>query len=164
MRHLCCQDIVIIGVGGSFLSRDQGGQMVTGWCNDFLLLSASNCRLSMSTDPKLLSDKSAWSHYSAFKQFLPVDREMGHTGLCLSHCIYDRAVFASMRRKHKQLHAARKAYEEGFMHEGQARMSWLLSWDTAVPCANHDAHNALKWRALVFYPNKNTVRNMFKAI
>ena len=50
------------------------------------------------------------------------------------------------------------------MHEGQARLSWLLSWDTAVPCANHDAHNALKWGALVFYPDKTALRNMFIAI
>lgn len=107
------------------------------------LLSSSGERQVVLAEPRRLSDKSAWTHLAAFRDFLPLGREAGHQGLLVSHHIYDRAVCGAMARHHRELYYARKLFEESNEHPGRAHLSLLLTWCTTVPCAQHDAHNAL---------------------
>ena len=142
-------------------SGKSGGEWLVQRC---FMLSGNNERHVLFCEPRLLVDKTAWSHFSAFRELLPLGRECGHSGLLVSHHIYDRAVFSAMTRHHRELHMARKVHEEAILHEGAARWRWLLSWFTSAGCVNHDAHNSLKWGALAFYSEKATPRNMFICI
>lgn len=138
-------------------------------CGEWLIqrafvLSGDNERLVVLAEPKLLQDKSAWTHVAAFRQLLPLPREIGHKGLCVCHHIYDRAICTAMERHHKELHCARKLFDESNMRPGDARLSALLTWCLTVPCVNHDAHNSLKWAIAPWCDSKVCMRNLFITI
>lgn len=142
-------------------SGRSGGDWLVQRC---FLLAGSGARAAHFTEPRLLQDKTAWAHFTAFRELLPLPRECGHTGLVVHHYVYDRAVSSAMWRHHRQLLEARRLHEEMTMDIGQARLSSLLSWATCSSCVNHDAHNSLKWGVLSFYDSKDTLRSLFICI
>lgn len=125
------------------------------------LLSGDGERQTVVEEPKLLEDKSAWAHWAAFRNCFQLGREAGHSGLCVSHQVYDRAICSAMTRHHKQMHLARKLFEETTAPPGQARLSWLLSWCTTVACVNHDVHNSLRWAIAPWCESKSCMRGLF---
>jgi len=51
-------------------------------------------------DPTPMANgKSAWHHFAAASAFFPTIRSLGHSGVVVSHYVFDRAVFASTARK-----------------------------------------------------------------
>lgn len=147
------------------LSVGRSGRSVGEWLvQRCFLVAADGARTVLFCEPKLLADKTAWSHFQAFRRLLPLGRELGHSGLILQHFVYDRAVSSAMTRHVRQLLEARRVFEEGFMPEGRAHLSSLLSWCTSVACVNHDAHNALRWGLLSFYDSKDNLRSLYICI
>ncbi len=49
--------------------------------------------------------KGAWQCFSASCDFFQTLRRLGHPGIAISHYVFDRALFASLLIKQKQLHA-----------------------------------------------------------
>lgn len=155
VRHRYSSTCKHLAVGRSGRSS---GEWLVQRC---FILTAAGDRTALFTEPRLLEDKTAWTHFAAYRELLPSGRECGHSGLIVQHFVYDRAVWSAMTRHHRQLAMARKLHEEATMHPGRARLSWLLSWTTSVACVNHDAHNSLRWAATSFFDCKDTCRRLF---
>lgn len=158
IRHRCASAWRHLSVGRS-------GRSVGEWLVErCFLVTADGRRTVLFCEPKLLADKTAWTHFVAFRRLLPLGREVRHTGLILRHFVYDRAVSSAMTRHVRQLMETRRIFEEGHMPEGRARLSFLLSWTTSVACVNHDARNSLRWGLLGIYASKDKLRSLYITI
>ena len=101
----------------TYTAKAESGQTVVrkgGHGTDFLMQRAYlrtsddkgdpviTCILS---DPVPMSEgKSATHQYTAAKDFLPLVKEIGHRGVCISHYCFDRAGFAPVSKLLKQRH------------------------------------------------------------
>ena len=96
-------------------------------------------------DPQILGDKTAWCCFSAARGFFPTAREAGHTGLCVSHYCWDRAIYSPMERHFREVHILVAKQLANSRSAAEATMLDLLSWSFSSGCCNHDCHNGLKW-------------------
>ena len=69
------------------------------------VLASTGERIVILAQPRILADKSAWSHFACWREFLPLPREYNARGLVLHHHVYDRAIFASVSRHQLQMHS-----------------------------------------------------------
>ena len=97
-------------------------------------------------DPVPMSEgKSATHQYTAAKDFLPLVKEIGHRGVCISHYCFDRAGFAPVSKLLKQRHCLYHHKATSADPSGEAHLQQRLDWTVSTACCNHDCHNALKW-------------------
>lgn len=59
-------------------------------------------RLAVIEEPTKLRDKTASSHFEAFRKLLPLPRQAGHAAISIHAYCWDGAVFTACRRLHKQ--------------------------------------------------------------
>ena len=97
-------------------------------------------------DPALLGDgKSAWHMFTALTRFFPLVQALCHTGIVVTHYVFDRAIWSALTRLTRQRHALyhKVCADQGGGSEGAHRE--LFDWCVTTACANHDCQNALKW-------------------
>jgi hypothetical protein len=115
------------------------------------------------SEPKLLLDKTAWTHFEVQRQLCDLARQHHH-GIVVSHHCWDRAVKQPCERLVRLRH---RAFDEFLTNEedepGTATLRILSSWVTAVGCLAHDFHNALKWSAKLYMDNKDVMRSAWIA-
>ena len=114
-------------------------------------------------DPLPMADKGSWAHFQAFRELLPLGRELGHASLLVSHHCWDRTVCSANDRKQRQLHRAHYEHMLAQDASGTAQLQWLLSWYTCTGCMLHDVQNSLKWSILSYVQDKATMRSCFIA-
>jgi hypothetical protein len=114
----------------------------------FLKSASGNVRVLLD-EPKLLKDKTAWSHFAACRELCHTARELGHQGLVINHTCADRAVVEPLARHMRQLHHALTVQSEAAA-PGSSRLSDLLNWTVHIGCSAHDSNGGLK-RAIAAY-------------
>ena len=85
--------------------------------------------------------KNAWCSFTAYCEFFPCLKQLGHRGPSLSHFAADRAAFAATLRKVRQLH---KAFEES-KDDPEHKFLCLLNMVLGTGCPLHDAQGGFKW-------------------
>ena len=89
--------------------------------------------------------KDTWCQFATERALFKSARESGHVGICINHHAWDRAVFSSLDRKHRQA----QQFVEKAMPDVPGRppkeLLSLCNWMISTPCCGHDAHNGLKW-------------------
>ena len=115
------------------------------------------------TEPLPMADKGSWTHTQAYRDLVVCPRSLGHRSILVLHFTWDRAVHSACWRQTRQLFQAR-AMDGGFAGSAPAGLAELLTWLTTSPCANHDAHNALKWSCLEVNASKTVLRGLFVCI
>jgi hypothetical protein len=100
--------------------------------------------------PKIMADKTSWTHMEAMRQLAPPARAWGHRGLEVEHFVWDRAVYGPNVRHAKEIGEAIDRHVETNLEEDCGAETRLLHWQTFSPCRIHDAHGAVK-RSLVPY-------------
>ena len=103
---------------------------------------------------------------TAFRKFSPLLREAGHRGITVLAAVVDRNLFRPLRRR---LVSTQRMYytvqEQRGVHPGGNVKALLTDWLSVVPCANHDAHDALKWAVTVLFDDPTSVlRSVFVGI
>jgi hypothetical protein len=126
----------------------------------FLVDGSGNSRVLV-TDPVLMADKTAMTHYNCQEMFWQGGRLYGHEGILVSVCIWDRAVFSACKRRQQQRAEAYRIHTEAVSGEGVAHMQWLLHWQVFSPCRAHDCHNALKWSTQLQVSDRATMRSVW---
>ena len=127
----------------------------------YWLKSASGESAVYFVDPRLMADKTAWSHHAAYVDLLPMARTK-HKGLVFNHHVYDRAVCSACARIQWQRHVA---YDEFLRNEAQdedlIELRLRLSMFTSVGCMAHDLHGSLRWAMAEFFDDKAAQRGMW---
>jgi hypothetical protein len=125
-----------------------------------LLLDSSSSSVVLFGEPRLMGDKTAASHYRAYVDLWGGARSKGHTGLLISHGVWDRAVQGACARLHMQRHAAWRLHHSASDAE-EAESAWLFHWVTSSGCSAHDFTNALRWSNLQFFGSRQLMRAMW---
>ena len=114
-------------------------------------------------DPvNLSSGKSAWHSFTAACQFFPMLRVLGHTGITLSHYVFDRALYSALSRRMQQRHSLYYQVTANQEDEGRTTLGELTDWVLSTGCATHDTHNSLKWALSSVVPDPgDTVKKLF---
>lgn len=123
------------------------------------IIDSRGDRRCVISDPKPLHDKTCWTHYDAQENSFPLLREQGHTGVCISHPMWDRGVKSACERHQRQRHAAFKLAHSTGHDEGDSLLLHLTSWDTYVVCIAHDTHNVLKWSIFSFVHDREVMHS-----
>ena len=127
----------------------------------FITNGSGDCEVLFS-DPRLLEDKSAWSHYHAYEQLVPkMARENHHDAVTISHSVFDRAIQAPMAKHLEQRHKAYDLFLETELKPGEAFLAIQRSWVTSTGCFAHDAHNSLKWSVISFLGDREMMRDLW---
>ena len=62
--------------------------------------SGDPLRTVLCVDPlPLAQGKTAWHEFTACQRFFPILRTLGHTGIIISHAVFDRAMHSAISRK-----------------------------------------------------------------
>lgn len=130
---------------GSLSVKRRGGSSHEYLIQRFFILPWKGEPTIFFRDPHAMSDKTAWCLLGAAMDFFPTARQAGHTGLCVSHYCWDRAVYGAMARHFRELHALVAKQMANNRPQAEARMLELLDWTFSSGCCNHDAHNGFKW-------------------
>ena len=120
----------------------------------------------MVRDPlPLVHGKGADAIFSASVEFLKTLRQMGHGGIAIQHYAFDRALHAPLVRRFKQ-HHARLASQQAPTATGPNALHQpaLLEWVVDTACANHDAHNAMKWGMMGWMADTSLMKTAFIVI
>ena len=120
----------------------------------------------MVRDPlPLVHGKGADAIFSASVEFLKTLRQMGHGGIAIQHYAFDRALHAPLVRRFKQ-HHARLASQQAPTATGPNALHQpaLLEWVVDTACANHDAHNAMKWGMMGWMADTSLMKTVFIVI
>ena len=121
------------------------------------LLSASGDVCTLMVEPKLLHDKTAWTHYQAQIEFDNMARQ-NFESIAIHHHVWDRAIVRPCERHQLQRHAAYDSMLEDELDAGEAMLSKLLSWVTVVGCVAHDLSNSLRWSITSFLDDTEKMR------
>lgn len=89
--------------------------------------------------------KSAFAHFCAADAFMPTRVGLKHSGICVQHLTCDRGIHGPLARYMRG--RALQPYVAGSppIVPAARAFDWLQDWSLDSPCANHSAHNALKW-------------------
>lgn len=113
-------------------------------------------------DPLPLTEgKSAWAVFAAGRDFFPTLVELGHTGISVVHVVFDRALFAPLRKhfsEHLELCSRRFAGSATSALQGE--LLPLLQWFCASGCSNHDVHNSMKWAMHAHFQNSALLKEV----
>ena len=95
-------------------------------------------------DPYASREK-AWHICQAFVYFFPSSHSLGHTGLCISHHCFDRAVASAVPRKILQWKTLYYTLQEGESPEKDEALALQrdYDWTVSTGCACHNVHNSL---------------------
>lgn len=116
-------------------------------------------------EPRVLADKTSWTHLEAYRHFFELPRRAGHLGLVIEHFVWDRAVADPTFRHVQQLQKAAAAEDRrGVGPAAGGELQALLSWTTTSACANHDVHNGLKWSIMECTRDPATLKGAFVCI
>lgn len=88
--------------------------------------------------------KTALCAYTAAKEFFPTLWGQGHTGIAMSHCVADRALFSVSEPPFHQRHAAYCENLPPMPNGPAARLLRLTDWAVATGCSNHDCQNSIQ--------------------
>lgn len=112
----------------------------------------------------LSKGKSGAAIFSCSKDFIPLLRSKGHTGICVNHYVFDGALHSYLCRRLQAYHddsaikRAPSAIEDGQDPEAL----FLKEWFVSTQCAAHMAHNALKWGSWAAYPGPDYLEDLWK--
>jgi len=109
-------------------------------------------------DPVLMEDKTAWTHFQCQNDLWPTCRILGHSGLVVSHHVWDNAVKGPCERRARQQHAAVSVHQEDDDGDVPIELRNLLSWFTCVSCFAHLGHNSLRWAIKEYIEDSETSR------
>eukprot|EP00974_Lingulodinium_polyedra_P004920 461945-Lingulodinium_polyedra.AAC.1 len=91
---------------------------------------------------------------------MPTLRELGHTGVCIQHYTFDRALQGALYKLFSQHHSIQE--KQATARSSSAKVQHLepnLNWVVCNGCSNHDAHNALKWSLHGFFQNTDLLKD-----
>jgi hypothetical protein len=109
--------------------------------------------------------KSAWHCWQASLSFMPLLRQLGHSGIALSHYTFDRALYDSLYRKLCQSHEEYFAKLGDKDTDAELRLSWLRNWVIGTGCCLHDAQNGLAWGLKRFLnEGDDSLRNIYAVV
>jgi hypothetical protein len=93
-------------------------------------------------EPQVLPEgKDAWPHVYARKTLWPVLKVHGHLGTAVYFYIFDRSLYAKLRRLLWKFHAH---YLQITVADPTKRdRATLETWVVTLPCGNHGGHNSL---------------------
>ena len=111
------------------------------------------------SDPVPLGDKTAWSHWSAYRQLLPLPRELSHKGVVVHHHVFDRAMRSALTRHLRETHSLVDQQLRSTVEATLCKLMRLKTWMTSVAGKNHDTANGLKLSLSQFTSNKEPLRN-----
>ena len=112
-------------------------------------------------DPRPMTHgKSIWHFFAAAREFAPLLQEMGHTGVSISHCTFDRGIFSGLARRLAQRSELHHQQQQATNATHFAVSPRLLDWQVATGCAMHDAHNGLKWALSASLPSADIIRDL----
>ena len=115
-------------------------------CNDWLiqrqfLYDSREGQVAILTDPVLLADKTAMSHFAAQRKSFPLIRQFNHTGIILSHHVWDGAVRSACEKACRRYHRAYELHMESTCSAAEARLLTIKSWLTFCTCILHSVQN-----------------------
>ena len=97
--------------------------------------------------------KTAWHHVDACIKYFPLLRQCGHTGICVQHYSWDRAVFGPAARLVEGYHALQYEAMRADEPEGTADLLEQMDWYVSTGCASHDCQHALEWGMAELIPD-----------
>ena len=107
-----------------------------------------------------MKNKTAPAYFTAFREFFPQLKKLGHAGISITHVAFDRAIFSAVERLVKSFHMAIEERVEDETGYGTDLLNWIVS----TPCANHDTQNALMWALAEFLEDKKKDMKDFHVI
>jgi hypothetical protein len=108
----------------------------------------------------LTSGKTSWHLFSAAQEFACLTQDQGHTGICITHYAFDRAVFSALSSKLSQRHELSQERRGASVSSSSGIPASWLDWTVATGCALHDAQNGLKWALAPFAGSGDLVRDL----
>ena len=141
------------------LHKTRSGKVCKEWLvGRYFLKDTKGNQQCYFEEPRLLGDKTAWSHFSAQIALRPMARELKWEGITISHHCWDRAIASACERYQRQRH---KAYDQHLIDEygmAKALCPIMSSWFVACGCFAHDCGNALRWSVLSFLADPQVMR------
>ena len=116
-------------------------------------------QVAILTDFVLLADKTAMSHFAAQRKSFPFIRQFNHTGIILSHHVWDGAVRSACEKACRRYHRAYELHMESTCCAAEALLLTIKSWLTFCTCILHSVHNAQRWGIKNFVDDKDTIRD-----
>ena len=113
----------------------------------------------------LTHGKGAWAIFAAGRDFFPTLVQLGHRGISVVHVVFDRALYAPLRRhfaQHLELSTAQVCASDSSSVQGD--LLPLLQWFVSSGCGNHDVHNSLKWAFHAHFQNTGLLHDVFVVI
>ena len=97
----------------------------------------------MSDPTPMGNGKTAWHHVDACIKYFPLLRQCGHTGICVQHYSWDRAVFGPAARSVEGYHALQYEAMRADEPEGTADLLEQMDWYVSTGCASHDCQKCI---------------------
>ena len=95
-------------------------------------------------DPRPMTrGKKAVAEVSFATHLIPRARLLGHAGIVISHCCWDRAKYDALSRLWQQWQQRERQHEDLERCDLSPEEAELLSWDVTTACAYHDIHSSL---------------------
>lgn len=113
------------------------------------------------SEPLLLEDKTAWTHFEVQRRLADLGRQH-HDGIIISHHCWDRALKSACEQLARKRHTAYDYHIEAEAEEqqqGAATLQVLMAWFACVGCIAHDFHNSLKWGTMLYLSCAETARS-----
>ena len=116
------------------------------------------------TEPRVLSDKTAWSHFECQRPLCRLARQQ-HRCIVVSHLRWGRAIKEPCERWARRQHVAYDNFLADAADEeiGDATLRILCSWVTVVGCLAHDFHNAFRWSVTQYLDNIELMKSAWVA-
>ena len=125
-------------------------------CDFFMsrtIVSTMDQRCMIIDEPRAMTQgKDSWCAFAAMAESFPTCRRMGHQGFAINFYCYDRLQFTKMMMIHEADH--RKSCADLALELGDPDAeNDLIMKDLTLgrACADHDAHNGLKWALHPFH-------------
>lgn len=145
--------------GMADIAVSRSGRSSREWLVQRLFLTdAEGATTCAFVEPKLLSDKTAWTHCQAQLEMTDMARQL-HKGITIAHHCWDRAVVEPCTRHQLQRHAAYDELLHDEMSPFDATMACMQSWFTSCGCMAHDLHNSLRWSVMSFLGDAAVMRS-----
>ena len=135
------------------------GKQCIDWFMHRVFLQDVQGRTTVVLSDPIFGDKTAWSHWSAYRQLLPLPRERAVPQRPLHHHVFDRAIWSALTRHLRETHSLVDQQLRQTVEATERKLMRLKTWMTSVACKNHDTHNGLKLSLFQFTSNKEPLRN-----
>lgn len=112
----------------------------------------------------MTSGKKMGAEFAIGRQFVVRPRSLGHRGIEVVHCCWDRAHFSGIQTLWRQFWAHHCGEDAARACTLDPMETFSLTWVTCTACAAHDGHNALKWGDPSRYSDKRFMKDVFIAM